>query len=74
LQLEHESEGLLGTVHDLFGAFMMGTMGAAIKLPAFFHAVSDNATATMLAERCQHLDGTFEAIKSVSAALHDNLE
>ena len=49
-------------------------MIAAIKGTPLFKAVTDDAGSTMLTGRSQGVDRTFETVKRVRLAIHDDLE
>jgi hypothetical protein len=55
-------------------SFLMGAMGAAIKVTACLHAVPDDFAAAVLALRGQCMNGTFKTIEIVRDAVHHNLQ
>jgi hypothetical protein len=45
---------------------LLGTVGATVEDTIFFHAVTDDAAATMRTSGCQGVDRTFKAVKDMS--------
>src|SRR5258705_12401691 len=59
---------------DRHHSFFMGAMSAAINISARLHAVANDFAPTVLALRCQRVDGTFETIEIMRDPIHDDLD
>jgi len=61
-------------VGDAPGSFLTGTVGAAVDRVRRFGTMADDPTPTMGTDRCQLLNGAFEAIEDVPASDGNDLE
>ncbi len=61
-------------VGDAFSSRLTGTVGAAVEAVLRLRAMADDPTPTMTTNRCQLLNGAFEAIEDVPAATGNDLE
>jgi hypothetical protein len=59
---------------DGLDAFLMRTVGAAVAAPASFHAVADYFTATVLAFRCQGMNGALKAVEVVRDSIDEDFD
>ncbi len=61
-------------VGDALSSFLPRTMGAAVDRVRGFGTMADDPTSTMGTDRCQFLNGAFEAIEDVPTPGGNNLE
>jgi hypothetical protein len=68
----HATSG--GAIFNIGRGCRARAVGTTIKVVADFHAMSDDPTVAMLADRRYRLDRTFEAVECVPDASRDELK
>ena len=63
-----------GTIAQFGNAFLLGAVSTAEDRVVFFDSMTDDVRAAIRASRCKGLDGTFETIECVAAAIQGYLE
>ena len=66
------AERPLGPVLQADGTTRFATMGAAVHLVVAFHAMPEDAAATVGTRRCEHVDCALEAIEDVRSPCVDH--
>ena len=62
------------TVAQFGNTFLLGAVSTAKDRVVFFDPMTNDVCATIRASWCKGLDGTFETIECVAAAIHSYLE